>query len=228
MAIQLYIDVVNKCLVKNKYTNLGGLLPTFYFGSQVPLEIFALQPNPINDPLVPYVVFSLSGYVLSVELGSADADDETGPVALLEDFQTITNGVSGTLELNTQELKDLIGSEASIRTTFEIQATPSGGQPDVIFQTPINVNGVVLDPTAMPTPLPTFMSKFISNEVPTGTVDGTNVEFVLANTPISGSLSLYQNGLLMKVAEDYTITSGTITFLVAPAVGALLLANYIK
>jgi len=228
MELHLYIDVINKVLIKSQYSNLGGLLPPFFFGSKVDLKIFPLQPNTVNDPLAPFIPFSWSGYSISAELGSADADDETGPVALCQSFTAISNGVTGLLDLNTQELKDLIGTESSVRTMFEIKATNPSGSPDVVFQTPINANGIVYDPNAMPTPLPTIVSRFITNEVPDGDIDGSNDEFTLANTPVSGSLSLFQNGILMKNPDDYSISAATITFVTPPETDTILLANYIK
>lgn len=69
---------------------------------------------------------------------------------------------------------------------------------------------------------------FVFNEVPSGTVNGVNTSFTLANTPVAGKTTVYLNGLLQKPTEDYTITGGSISFVTAPETGALLLANYIK
>lgn len=71
-------------------------------------------------------------------------------------------------------------------------------------------------------------SNFVFNETPSGTINGSNVTFTIANTPTSGTLVLTKNGLQQKPTTDYTISSGTITMVVAPATGALLLANYMK
>jgi len=71
-------------------------------------------------------------------------------------------------------------------------------------------------------------ASLVINEVPSGTVDGANDEFTLASTPVSGSVSLYRNGLLQKETTDYTISSATITFVAAPAVSSILLASYQK
>jgi hypothetical protein len=71
-------------------------------------------------------------------------------------------------------------------------------------------------------------SSFADGEVPSGTVDGNNVTFTLAATPITGSLHLYVNGVRMKsgVGNDYTISTDTITFATAPLTGSVLLADY--
>jgi hypothetical protein len=57
-------------------------------------------------------------------------------------------------------------------------------------------------------------ANFIIREVPTGAVNGTNQDFVLANTPTAGTEEVYLNGLLQNVgaSNDYTISGATITF----------------
>lgn len=59
-------------------------------------------------------------------------------------------------------------------------------------------------------------TNFVFNEVPSGTINGTNVTFTLANTPTSGKVTLYKNGLLLTPTTDYTISGSTITYVVAP------------
>ena len=70
---------------------------------------------------------------------------------------------------------------------------------------------------------------FSDSEVPSGTVNGSNVTFALANAPSpAASLELYRNGLLLRQGSDYQISSNTITFFVSavPQSGDLLLAYY--
>lgn len=69
---------------------------------------------------------------------------------------------------------------------------------------------------------------FSDNEAPSGTVNGSNVTFTLAHSPVSTSLSLYLNGVLQQAGSgnDYTISTLTITMLTAPLTGDKLLANY--
>jgi hypothetical protein len=70
---------------------------------------------------------------------------------------------------------------------------------------------------------------FSDGEVPSGTVNGTNTTFTLANTPSpSASVQLYLNGLRMDQGVDYTVSGTTVTFTSAstPQTGDLLLASY--
>src|SRR5216683_3557106 len=57
-------------------------------------------------------------------------------------------------------------------------------------------------------------SNFVDNEVPSGTINGVNATFTLANTPVAGSEHLHKNGLRQSPgsSNDYTISGVTITF----------------
>jgi len=70
-------------------------------------------------------------------------------------------------------------------------------------------------------------SNFTENEVPSGTINGSNVTFTLAGTPSpAGSLTVYLNGARLKVTEDYTLSGVTLTMVVAPLTDSLLLVGY--
>lgn len=62
-------------------------------------------------------------------------------------------------------------------------------------------------------PCSTYSTTFIDGEMPSGTLDGTNASFVLANAPNpSSSLALFRNGLLLRQGGDYTLAANGITF----------------
>lgn len=69
---------------------------------------------------------------------------------------------------------------------------------------------------------------FVTREVPSGTVNGVNAVFTLANTPVVGSEEIFLNGLLQNVGalNDYTISGATITFNTAPDSGSAILVTY--
>jgi phage-related tail fiber protein len=70
---------------------------------------------------------------------------------------------------------------------------------------------------------------FVDKETPSGTVNGSNAAFTLANTPISGSEHVYLNGLLQEGGgEDYTLSTATITFVAAPLTGSRIRVTYRK
>ena len=70
---------------------------------------------------------------------------------------------------------------------------------------------------------------FIDGEAPSGTMNGSNAGFTLANVPNpASSVALFRNGLLLTQSRDYTVSSNAITFQAgaAPQSGDILLAYY--
>lgn len=65
----------------------------------------------------------------------------------------------------------------------------------------------------------------VKNETPSGTVDGSTVDFTLAHTPLNG-IELILNGATLKPGVDYTLTGATITFVIPPAPGSLIICHY--
>lgn len=52
-----------------------------------------------------------------------------------------------------------------------------------------------------------------NTETPSGTMDGSNLTFTLAHTPIMG---LFLNGVWQRPVVDYILSASTITYTVAP------------
>lgn len=73
-------------------------------------------------------------------------------------------------------------------------------------------------------------SNFVTEETPSGSINGSNTSFTLANTPTAGTLKLYLNGIRLKsgAGNDYTISTNTITMTTAPISGDVLIADYMK
>jgi hypothetical protein len=68
---------------------------------------------------------------------------------------------------------------------------------------------------------------FVDKETPSGSINGSNLEYTLANDPDAGSEHIYLNGVLQKAGgADYSISADTITFITAPESGSTLLASY--
>lgn len=82
----------------------------------------------------------------------------------------------------------------------------------------------------IPTTAGLLNANFVDNETPSGTINGSNVTFTLANTPVADSVNLYLNGIYQAVGagNDFTISGATITYLTAPLTGERLLASYRK
>ena len=69
---------------------------------------------------------------------------------------------------------------------------------------------------------------FAENETPSGTINGSNTVFTLANTPaVANSLQIFLNGAYQTAGgEDYTLSDNTITFVNAPLTGSVLRSFY--
>lgn len=92
------------------------------------------------------------------------------------------------------------------------------------------INTTAITWQQIPTSAGLLSANFVIREVPSGSINGSNVTFTLANTPTAGSEEVFLNGLLQSVGagEDYTISSATITYLTAPLTGDKLVVSYRK
>lgn len=72
-------------------------------------------------------------------------------------------------------------------------------------------------------------SNFVYNETPSGSINGSNTAFTLANTPTAGTVRLILNGLeLLAGSNDYSISGTSITMTTAPLTGEWMRAHYMK
>ena len=70
---------------------------------------------------------------------------------------------------------------------------------------------------------------FVDSDSPAGLVDGANTTFTLSGVPSPpASLTVYRNGMLQKVVQDFTLSGNQIHFVAAaaPQAGDTLLASY--
>jgi hypothetical protein len=69
----------------------------------------------------------------------------------------------------------------------------------------------------------------ITNEVPSGLINGSNATFTSANNFVSGSLEVFLNGSLQKIISDYQVVgNNTFNLNFSPLSNENLLINYIK
>lgn len=73
-------------------------------------------------------------------------------------------------------------------------------------------------------------ANFVVEEIPSGALNGSNVTYTLAFTPVSGKLKLFLNGIRLRsgAGNDYTISTATISVTTAPLSTDVLTADYIK
>ncbi len=130
-----------------------------------------------------------------------------------------TNGdliLPGVLSLSGQKIENVASNTDSA-------GVPNYGQLTAAIAT---LNAAIASSQA----LCVLIANVVVNETPSGTVNGTNAAFTLANTPVSGKVLVFRNGQLQIEGggEDYTISGATITFVSAPATGSKIRVTYIK
>lgn len=135
------------------------------------------------------------------------------------------------------------GSVNSSNVTFTLADTPVSGSLTVVLNGAVQVDGGV-DYTLAGTTI-TFVNAPLTGAtlrvnyatsssatwkgwvVPTGTINGINAAFTLANTPTTGSLTVVLNGALqIDGGVDYTLAGTTVTFVNAPLTNSVLYVNY--
>jgi hypothetical protein len=69
---------------------------------------------------------------------------------------------------------------------------------------------------------------FVTREIPSGSIDGSNRVYTLANPIVTGSEQVFLNGLLQDpgASDTYTIVGTTITFNTAPLTGDEIHVSY--
>lgn len=81
----------------------------------------------------------------------------------------------------------------------------------------------LIDPTVI------TEARIIVGGTPTGAINGANVTFVFASTPLLNSEAVYLNGQRQTkgASNDYTISGATVTMIVAPVTADILRVDYI-
>jgi len=72
--------------------------------------------------------------------------------------------------------------------------------------------------------------EYVSNEVPSGLVNGINTSFVLGNVPINSSERVSLNGLIQfeGISKDYILSGSTVIFTKPPKTNNKIFVSYFK
>lgn len=119
----------------------------------------------------------------------------------------------------------IVQKSAWASSTRSIDADQIQSSDHTKTQTMPGASGTLLNTVSSNVPI----AASLVQEVPSGTVNTSNVTFSLANTP-GGSSSVFLNvdGIAQVQGVDYTISGATITMTAAPATGQTLYAFYSK
>jgi len=74
-----------------------------------------------------------------------------------------------------------------------------------------------------------FLKKFLVDETPSGTINGSNQTFSLSQTPFDSNdaVQVFIDGIKRDRVTDWTISGTTITMVTAPVAGQSIRVNYI-
>jgi hypothetical protein len=124
---------------------------------------------------------------------------------------------------------DVVAGDSSLLVGANSLAVQFASNPGLELSTGVRVK---LDGTSLARGaggLKVDATNWVHKETPSGTVNGSNAVFALANTPLAGSEHVFLNGLLQEAGgEDYGISGATITFVGAPATGSRIRVSYMK
>jgi hypothetical protein len=190
----------------------------------------AVEPDiPTNKALIASVYIPSTGGTVTPTGGGTGKGTVTKVTSSTTDILVANQTTTPILTLNKVNGVTL----AFFDPTSSIQTQLNGKQATLVSGTNIKtVNGNSLvgsGNVTISTGLTT--SNFVFNEIPSGTIDGSNVTFTLANTPVTGTIQLFKNGFLLKPTTDYSVSGSTITMVTAPSntgYSDVLLAHYLK
>mgnify|MGYP003131508612 CR=1 FL=1 len=160
------------------------------------------------------------------------------PIAFTSTFTNISgNGVSGTLDLNTSGVYDLLSSQESKETFFEVELTSSSGNITTVLQAELvmlgevigqSFNGTVPQPTGLPAEASAFLQTFPNPTIAGnatfsgGTVkldNSTSNKVILENGNLDQAKLEISSGIVTLGAFDSAGSGGTGNFLSADVYG---------
>lgn len=172
----------------------------------------------------------------SVDVGDvffASADNAGGTEASVgASWNILEHNLVGAL-LAANNLSDLANA-GTARTNLGATSVGSNiftvTNPSAIRFLRINADNSVslLDAASFRTAIGAAGGTEVKRETPSGTVNGSNADFTLANTPNAATEEVFLNGILQDsgVGNDYTISGAVISFTTAPVSGDKIRVNY--
>lgn len=189
--------------------------------------------------LLSFLVLSALGQASTVTYADKDRNlPNTDPRKIFRDIdanelKSVINQHAGLIDTHTSQIATKQATLVSGTNVKTVNGTSIVGSGDVDLIDDAIVNGETKAPTQNAVfdadALRVLLTAFVDAEVPSGTINGSNPTFTIANTPVSGSLQLSQNGIILTGGGvDYTLSGTTVTFVTAPLGGDQLLAFYRK
>lgn len=204
-----------------RYNQVSGALEGFGGGSPqwTPLTLTNTDPSQVPTSRTISTTAPLTG----------GGDLSTNRTIAIPAATSLVNGYLTSADWTTFNSKQAAGSYITA-LTGDVTASGPGSAAATLASTAVTPGSytcpsITVDAKGRLTAAATV--NFVDNEVPSGTVNGSNVTFTLANAPAPAtSLKLYKNGLRLKVTDDYSLSSATITMVSAPLTNDKLIADY--
>jgi hypothetical protein len=238
------LSVGDVCLVKNQTTTANNGVYTVASGSWTRIAAMDTWAE------VPGMMVSVQQGTVNADtlwLSTADAGGTLGSTSItFVQMPGPSDIQAGAGLLRTGQVIDIVAGDNSMTINADniivkldgagaMSVGASGIKNNVDNTTiEINTNNLRVKPASIgDTQLSAVYQKqanIVTRETPSGTINGSNVTFTLAATPVAGTEQLFLNGILQEpgAGNDYTISGATITYLTAPATGDRLKANYLK
>ena len=164
---------------------------------------------------------------------------------------TSVAGRMGDIVLTLTDVTDIVALASEVNMLTGITGNVQSQLNSKVDKASIDVDGTMSDPQATKVPstgaVKTYIDnsvnnnttqasllaklQFVWNEILTGSVDGSNVTFELANVPVANSVLLTLNGINLQAGagNDYSLTGKIVTLAQAPLSGDKLISpQYVK
>lgn len=230
----------DRVLVKNQTTaSQNGV----YVAGATPARAIDFDGTPLNEVqggnLVPVQLGTVNSNTQWIIVGTGNRIVDTDDVDFTQ-FSGAGTQTSSNVGGGAQVFKQLVGNNFEFRSlldsaeintdqntndiTFSIvNASITGSK---IANTTITDSNITNDTITAAK----LQEKEVYEEIPTGSINGSNLVFTIANTPVTGKLRVFVNGIRQRSGSgnDYTISGTTLTFETgnAPQSGDSLIVDY--
>lgn len=160
-------------------------------------------------------------------MANVDMGTMTGDATSLEVIQYL----SGNLSLATTAMQLLLGTQSQINCIFEVWITPSGGNPQCAYRTPVDVTSAIINPNSTTAvPLATFYTQAQVDALFAAFPGQGNIATVGTLTSGKASTGFDIGGVTMQLGSDatgdiyYANSSKVLTRLALPGNGYILIS----
>jgi hypothetical protein len=207
---------VTATVLKSK--SIGAVFPYDFFSSS------ALASWTLRAYLPGMTVAGVAGYVtnaygnsdtyrIAVNLVLAGLPDTSAPVS--HQFLTGYDATTGTFSKAQPTESDVLNLVSDLALKAPLASPTFTGDPKAPTPSPGDNDTSIATTAFVTAAVAAAGGGTWIEEVPTGTLDGSNPTFTLSHTPTAGTLDLFCN-IDQREGTDFTISTNTITMTVAP------------